>query len=113
MPLNIDHLRSWVGRSEMLADTVTPVPVAALSATLDRDDPHPRPGDPLPPLWHWLYFLPLPRRMWAGSRFAFHRPLRVGEAVRRTSTIADVTHKEGRSGTGARLSTGRGAATRE
>ncbi len=136
MPLNIDHLRSWVGCSEMLADTVTPVPVAAFSATLDRDDPHPRPGDPLPPLWHWLYFLPLhrqseigpdghakrggflppvplPRRMWAGSRFAFHRPLRVGEAVRRTSTIADVTHKEGRSGTGARLSTGRGAATRE
>ncbi len=104
MPLDIDHLRSWVGRSEMLADTVTPVPVAALSATLDRDDPHPRPGDPLPPLWHWLYFLPLhrqseigpdghakpggflppvplPRRMWAGSRFAFHRPLRVGEAL--------------------------------
>ena len=121
MPLDIDHLKTWIGRSETIEDTVTPVPVAALSATLDRDDPRPRPGDPLPPLWHWLYFLPLhrqseigpdghakrggflppvplPRRMWAGSRFAFHRPLRVGEAVRRTSTIADVTHKEGRTG---------------
>ncbi len=121
MPLDIDHLKTWIGRSETLADTVTAVPVAALSATLDRDDPRPRTGDPLPPLWHWLYFLPLhrqseigpdghakrggflppvplPRRMWAGSRFVFHRPLRVGEAMRRTSTIADVTHKEGRSG---------------
>ena len=58
----IDHLKTWIGRSETLEDTVTPVPVAALSATLDRDDPRPRPGDPLPPLWHWLYFLPLHRQ---------------------------------------------------
>ena len=36
--------------------------------------------------------------MWAGGRFEFHRPLRVGEAIRRTSTIADVSHKEGRTG---------------
>ncbi len=121
LSLDIDHLKSWIGRSEFVADTVTPVPVAALSATLDRDDPPPRPGDPLPPLWHWLYFLPLhrqselgpdghakhggflppvelPRRMWAGGRFTFHQPLHVGEAIRRTSTIADVSHKEGRTG---------------
>ena len=101
----IDQLKSWIGRSEVVEDAVTPVPVAALSATLDRDDPRPRPGDPLPPLWHWLYFtpiakhseigpdghakrggflppVPLPRRMWAGGRFEFHRSLRVGEAVR-------------------------------
>ncbi len=119
--LDADHLRRWIGRSEVAQDIVTPVPVAALSATLDRDDPPPRAGDPLPPLWHWLYFLPLhrqskigadghaerggflppvplPRRMWAGGRFAFHRPLRVGEVIRRTSTIAGVTHKSGRSG---------------
>lgn len=119
--LDIDHLKSWIGRSESVADTATPVPVAALSATLDRDDPPPRPGDPLPPLWHWLYFLPLhrqselgpdghakrggflppvelPRRMWAGGRFTFHQPLHVGEAIHRTSTIADVSHKEGRTG---------------
>ncbi len=121
LSLDIDHLKSWIGRSELVADTVTPVPVAALSATLDRDDPPPRSGDPLPPLWHWLYFLPLhrqselgadghakrggflppvelPRRMWAGGRFTFHQPLHVGEAIRRTSTIADVSHKEGRTG---------------
>jgi 3-methylfumaryl-CoA hydratase len=76
----------------------------------------------VPPCWHWLYFLPLrrasgigpdghprrggflppvplPRRMWAGSRITFERPLRAGEAIRRTSRIDDVTVKEGRSGT--------------
>ncbi len=121
MQLDIDHLRSWIGRSETLEDTVTPVPVAALAATLDHHEPPPRAGDPLPPLWHWLYFLPLhpqgeigpdghakrggflprvplPRRMWAGGRLTFAKPLRVGEAIRRTSTIADVSHKGGRSG---------------
>ena len=36
--------------------------------------------------------------MWAGGRFEFHHPLRVGEAIRRTSTIAEVSHKEGRTG---------------
>ena len=30
----IDHLKTWIGRSEALEDTVTPVPVAALSACL-------------------------------------------------------------------------------
>ena len=121
MQMQIDHLKTWTGRSEIVEDTVTPVPVMALAAALDRDDPRPRPGDPLPPLWHWLYFLPmhrqseigpdghakrgvflppvpLPRRMWAGGRFTFYRPLRIGEAVRRTSTIADVSHKAGRTG---------------
>jgi 3-methylfumaryl-CoA hydratase len=121
MRLDIDELRAWTGRQEVAEDVVTPFPVAALAATLDRDDPAPAPGTPLPPLWHWLYFLPLhrqsaigpdgharrggflppvplPRRMWAGGRFEFRRPVRVGDAVRRTSTIADVSLKEGRTG---------------
>jgi 3-methylfumaryl-CoA hydratase len=121
MPIDIDHLRSWIGREEVAEDVVTPVPVAALAATLDRDDPKPQPGDEVPPLWHWLYFLPivrqsdlgpdghpkrggflppvpLPRRMWAGARFEFHQPIRVGDSIVRKSTIADVSAKEGRSG---------------
>jgi 3-methylfumaryl-CoA hydratase len=121
MPIDISHLRSWIGREEVAEDVITPVPVAALAATLDRDDPKPRPGAELPPLGHWLYFLPtvrpsglapdghpkrggflppvpLPRRMWAGARFEFHQPLRIGEAIIRKSTIADVSMKEGRSG---------------
>jgi len=122
MSLDIDHLRTWIGRQETLHDEATLVPVAALQATLDRDDPAPAKGDVLPPLWHWLYFLPLarqsmigpdghpkrggflppvplPRRMWAGGRFTFHQPIRLGEAISRTSTVMDVSAKTGRSGT--------------
>ncbi len=120
--IDLDHLRTWVGRTEARSDLVTGVPMAALSATLDRDDPEPVNGTAIPPLWHWLYFLPLsplsdagpdghpkrgdflppvplPRRMFAGGRFEFHRPLKVGEAITRTSRITDVSGKEGRSGT--------------
>jgi 3-methylfumaryl-CoA hydratase len=51
-------LRAWEGRSETLRDEITAAPVRNLSATLDRDDPLPQAGTELPPLWHWLYFLP-------------------------------------------------------
>jgi 3-methylfumaryl-CoA hydratase len=36
--------------------------------------------------------------MWAGSQFQFHAPLRVGDAVTRTSTIEGVNEKSGRTG---------------
>jgi 3-methylfumaryl-CoA hydratase len=95
--------------------------VAALAATLDRRDPEPAVGDAIPPGWHWLYFLEttpaselgpdghkkrggflppvtLPRRMWAGGRLEFLRPLRVGEALRRDSEIVAVEPKRGKSG---------------
>ncbi len=115
------NLRDWIGRSETVADVATATPYAALSATLDRAAERPPAGTPLPALWHWLYFLPmhrqseigpdghakrggflppvpLPRRMWAGSQFEFHRPLRIGDALTRVSTIEDVTEKSGRTG---------------
>jgi 3-methylfumaryl-CoA hydratase len=121
-PLDREQLEAWKGRREIVEDTITAMPMAALSATLDRNDPPPRLGDPLSPLWHWLYFLPLhrqseigpdgharrggflppvplPRRMWAGGRFHFGQPLRVGEQACRTSTVAEVSVKEGRTGT--------------
>jgi 3-methylfumaryl-CoA hydratase len=100
---------------------VTATQARALAAPLDRTSRFEH-GDPLPPPWHWLYFLamepladvgpdghprrggflppvPLPRRMWAGSRMEFFRPLRIGDAIRRESHITDVNAKEGRSGT--------------
>lgn len=121
MTVSATSAKDWIGRSETVSDTVTPTPYAALSATLDRPAERLAAGTPLPPLWHWLYFLPLhrqseigpdghakrggflppvplPRRMWAGSQFEFHSPLRVGDALTRTSTIHDVTEKSGRSG---------------
>ena len=119
--MDIAELQKWVGKTETVSGEITPVPMAALSATLDMDAPLPKRGDPLPPLWHWLYFLPiyrqsdlgleghsikggflppvgLPRRMWAGGRFEFQRPLRVGETFTRTSRVGSVQHKEGRTG---------------
>jgi len=118
---SLAHLQTWQGRSEALDDTITSAPLRGLSATLDRDDPAPTLGTTLPALWHWLYFLPqplhhdmgpdghakrggflppvpLPRRMWAGGRLHWHQVLRVGDTVKRVSTIRSVSHKKGRSG---------------
>ena len=122
-PLDLDALKAWVGRSETLHDEITAAPLRALSATLDRDDAAVLRGTNVPPLAHWLYFLPaarasdiapdgharrggflppvpLPRRMWAGGRIDWNgaNPLRVGDAVTRTSRIESVDHKRGRSG---------------
>jgi 3-methylfumaryl-CoA hydratase len=120
-PQLLAHLQTWQGRSETLEDIITPAPLRALSATLDRDDALPVVGTDLPPLWHWLFFLPhhrqseigpdghakrggflppvpLPRRMWAGGRLQWHAPMKVGDAVKRVSTIQSVTHKAGRTG---------------
>jgi len=118
---DLSHLAEWVGNTESVEDTVAPFPPRALAATLGWDDPHPGPGDPLPPGWHWLYTLaaadaralgpdghakrggflppvPLPRRMYAGGRMTFEAPLVVGDAIRRESTVLSVTPKAGRSG---------------
>jgi 3-methylfumaryl-CoA hydratase len=115
------NLQEWTGRQEIRTDLLHPTPYAALAATLDRDPALPPPGTALPPLWHWLYFLPLhrqselghdgharrggflppvplPRRMWAGGRFTFARPLCIGDTVERVSTIERVEEKSGRSG---------------
>jgi len=116
------HLQSWVGRTETLVDDITAAPLRGLSATLDREDPPPVAGTAVPPLWHWLYFLPqprrsemgpdgharrggflppvpLPRRMWAGGRLHWHQQvLQVGDVVKRVSRIEAVTHKAGRTG---------------
>jgi 3-methylfumaryl-CoA hydratase len=115
------NLKEWIGKSETISDIATATPYAALSATLDWPADRPAIGTPLPALWHWLYFLPLhrqseigadghakrggflppvplPRRMWAGSQFEFHKLLQVGDALTRVSTIQDVTEKSGRTG---------------
>ena len=116
-------LGDWIGKTETALDDATAAPVRALAATLGRADPPPLPRTALPPLWHWLYFLPmhpagelgedgharrggflppvpLPRRMWAGGRLRWNldNPLRVGDALRRDSRIASVGGKSGRSG---------------
>lgn len=116
-----DGWEGWVGRTEEVTDRASTTTAGAMLATLDRDPASLRDGDPLPPLFHWLYcrelaphgrldgdghqrrgdFLPpLPqsRRMWAGGRLRFEGSLRVGEALRRRSTVREITPKSGRSG---------------
>jgi 3-methylfumaryl-CoA hydratase len=41
---------------------------------------------------------PLPRRMWASSKIAFHAPIAIGAVIERTSTVASVSEKNGGSG---------------
>ncbi len=118
---SLQHLRQWVGRTEAHHDLATAWPLAALSATLDREDPPLREGDAIPEGWHWSYFLEtalarelahdghpkrggflppvtLPRRMWAGGRLDFRRPIKVGERMSRESEILAVEPKSGNSG---------------
>ncbi|PRX22416.1 3-methylfumaryl-CoA hydratase [Paraburkholderia sp. BL18I3N2] len=117
MSASPQKLDDWLDKQEVLKDDITAFPLKAMAATLDREES----GDSVPPLWHWLYFLPvapmsevgpdghpkrggflppvpLPRRMWAGGRLTFHAPLKVGERATRTSTIANIEDKTGRSG---------------
>ncbi len=118
--MNEAELQAALGRTSAWRGVLDPFPARALAAALDHRE-LPRAGDPLPPFWHHLYghepvraadtgpdghratgsFLPksdLPRRMWAGGRLRFFAPLRLGERVRRTSRIARIQPKRGRSG---------------
>jgi 3-methylfumaryl-CoA hydratase len=88
---------------------------------LDRDPEQYSAGTVLPEFWHWLYFNPavprsrvgedghelrgdffpavsLPRRMWAGGRLRFRKPIVIGDEIERLSEILSVQHKRGRSG---------------
>lgn len=123
MDLLDESFSAWLGREARLHQRIHPEAVAALAATLDWERA-PEEGDPLPAGWHWLFFnpiarlsalgedghprrdmadsfmppIPLPRRMWAGSRIHYLAPLPVGAEATRTSRIAKVTPKDGRAG---------------
>jgi 3-methylfumaryl-CoA hydratase len=111
----------WIGRSQSVTDLLAPARSNALDISLGGEGCQVE-GDPMPLLHHWLYFwdvkspaalgtdghpakggflppIPLPRRMWAGGRLTFHKPLLLGETIQKTSTIIAITEKTGRSGT--------------
>ena len=117
-----DNFSDWVGRKQTVRDTISPVQVRQMAATLNDSTRLAEPmAAPLPAGWHWLYFNPLevqsrlgddghpargdflppvllPRRMWAGSRLQWTRAFTVGSEVTKTSEILKVTQKTGRSG---------------
>jgi 3-methylfumaryl-CoA hydratase len=119
--IDIDHLRTWIGRERVKRDDLSPFRAQALAAALDRAS-QPQIGDTLPPAWQWVYFVdtprasdtgvdghskvgdflppvPLQRRMWAAGRFMVERPLRLGEVAEQRSVIRSVDIKEGKTGT--------------
>lgn len=120
-PIDLEHLRTWVGRVRTDTDTAIVRHANLMAATLDRGGAPLRAGDPLPPLWHWIYFLeglpsgelgrdghpargaflppvPLSNRMWAGGRVAFEAAVPLGATLERRSKVQSVEHKRGRSG---------------
>ena len=115
------RLRQWIGRQQVTQDCIAIERCRAMQAALDQGGPRLREGDPLPPLWHWLYFWTIvprsglgrdghpsvggflppvgsARRMWAGSRVDFIEPISIGDRLRRVSTVTDVALKQGRTG---------------
>jgi len=120
--LDLEDLRSHIGRSQTATDVIHAGPANFLRAALGRAEPEFRDGDVLPPAWLTLYFLPklapealrpdgsprdagvvpalgLPRRMFAGERVRFHAPVRIGETLRRETRLADISVKQGGTGT--------------
>src|SRR5438132_1116800 len=119
--LDLDHLRQWIGRTDEASDIVTAQLVKGLRATLFMEIGKPKPGDAAPFTAHWclaqpvypmsqlgpdghptrggfLPPVPLPRRMWAGGELEFFDALRVGDEMKRSSRISDVTMKAGSTG---------------
>lgn len=113
------ELDAWIGRSALEEGELSFAQVDALHATLDWEPFHH--GAAATPLSHWMCFAPrvaqsqidvdghpqrggflppiaLPRRMWAGGRLNFLRPIQVGKPIHRESVIRSVEPKTGRSG---------------
>lgn len=121
-PDALQALQSWINRSEETTDIVTAQLAERLAATLESargmkfergvefpqmwysvlfprvvprskigNDGHPALGDFLPPV-------PLPKRMFAGKRIQFVKPILIGDELRRKSAIASITPKQGSTG---------------
>jgi len=118
MTKNKHPLSDWVGNSETRTEIIHQQALNGFAALMDD----PVPASPFVPAGgHWLYFLPtdrqsnlaedghsykgsflppvdLPRRMWAGGRLTFQRPIKAGDVIEKISTVKSVTEKQGRSG---------------
>jgi len=116
-------IQDWLGRTRKEDDELGLGQVRRLAAMLDQDPSRYRRGSEVPESWYAILFGPtalqksigpdghpltggddlMPplhntRRMFAGRRATFHKPLKVGDLVERVSTIAKVEPKTGRTG---------------
>jgi len=120
--IDIAALRRHIGTRVVDEDVATEAPLKAIVANFDRQEDAPGEGQAIPPGWHIGYFLstaptaslgtdgtpsgsgvlpkvPLPRRMYAGTRITFHGPLLVGDRLRRETELTDLQLREGSTGT--------------
>ncbi|MGA2189067.1 MAG: acyl-CoA dehydrogenase [Steroidobacteraceae bacterium] len=105
----------------MIESNLDPWPVQALEATLELSAGEAIAPAELPPLWHWLYFLPTAprsalgpdghmvnqewvdstlrrRRLFAAARTEFIRPLRIGRPAQMTERVLGRRDTRGKSG---------------
>lgn len=110
---------AWLGKSRTTQAYIDLWPAQALADVLDL--PTASFAEELPELWHWLYFLehaprgkigadghpqkgdflpPIdnPRRMFAGARTEYHRPLLIGSEAELIEKIANIQYKSGSQG---------------
>jgi 3-methylfumaryl-CoA hydratase len=119
-PSDNETFSDWVGKTALEIDRPTRSAIARLAALLDYTET-PWGPEEIPPLAHWLFFLPqspekdlspdghparggfwppfpLPRRMWAGGRVRFLRPMEFDLEYERCSTITNIKFTEGKTG---------------
>lgn len=114
--IDIDYLRSWIDNQEYKYDVISSELLARFKATFSScnesifksnsqlglhwciaqpsasndelgEDGHPLKGSFLPPV-------PLMQRMWVSSNLEFHKKLKLDIAIKKISTIKDITLKE-------------------
>ena len=118
---DLDEFNGWIGREIRQSDILALPLVQRLAAALDRDATAFAKGDVLPDGWHAVLFspldrtcdldgdghpkrgsllppIPLPRRLFAGRRLRFMRPLRLGDEVRRSARVTRIEQKVGKTG---------------
>lgn len=113
---------AWIGRETRAKDRLDEGLATRWLATFDLARPHPAimpqgihfalctPDAPTAQLGEdghparddsadsFLPPFPMPRRMWASSKIAFHAPIAIGAVIERASKVASVSEKEGGSG---------------
>jgi 3-methylfumaryl-CoA hydratase len=113
--------KDWLGLTRRDEDEITLGAVQRLAATLDQDPTVFRRGGEMPESWYAILFTTIApertlgpdghaetgdflpplrgtRRMFAGRRTKFIRPLKIGDMVTRVSTVTCVEPKTGRTG---------------
>jgi len=119
-PFDVDPLQAWIGREESASQRLDPASVARFNALFDRTGDLSE-GALAPPMIHYSLCLPitpqselgadghpmrgnflppvsLPKRMWASSQLDWYGTFSIGQLIHRTSTIAEITQKNGRAG---------------